>query len=96
MTSHYLSVVAGALARGQKPKLSQAQDAIAKRWRMGALGTPEPAVTTDVIPLLDGWIRRLEREAGPDPAAELRYQSTTISAGSSINSLIRTRNNTAC
>jgi hypothetical protein len=66
-----LTVIAGALARGQKPKGSQAQDAIAKRWRMGAAISPVPAETADVIPLLDGWIRRLEREAGTDPT-ELR------------------------
>lgn len=66
-----LTVIAGALARGQKPKATQAQDALAKRWRAGTAGTPEPAQTPDVIPLLDGWIRRLAREAGPDPA-ELR------------------------
>jgi hypothetical protein len=65
-----LSVVAGALARGQKPKNSQAQDAIAKRWRLGAAAPIEEAPENqDVIPLLEGWIRRLEREAGPDPAA---------------------------
>ncbi|HEY8176386.1 MAG TPA: hypothetical protein VIF32_11875 [Gemmatimonadaceae bacterium] len=65
-----LTVIAGALGRGQKPKTSQAQDAIAKRWRMGGISTPEPAEPADVIPLLDGWIRRLEREAGTDPATE--------------------------
>jgi hypothetical protein len=67
-----LTVIAGALARGQKPKGTQAQDALAKRWRLGAASMPGPEQTPDVIPLLDGWIRRLEREAGPDPAAELR------------------------
>ena len=72
MTNPPLTVIAGALARGQKPKLSPVQDAIAKRWRMGAATLPEPAQTPDVIPLLDGWIRRLERDAGPDPAPELR------------------------
>ena len=73
-----LSIVAGALSRGQKPKNSPGQDAIAKRWRMG-FGVPGPAEQSterpDVIPLLDGWIRRLEREAGAggsDPAAGQR------------------------
>ena len=65
-----LTVIAGALARGQKPKNTQAQNAIAKRWRMGGIGTPGPPEPSDVIPLLDGWIRRLEREAGTDPATE--------------------------
>jgi hypothetical protein len=65
-----LSIVMGALTRGKKPKNSQAQDAIAKRWRMGGTFPPDHAIeNVDVIPLLDGWIRRLEREAGPDPAA---------------------------
>jgi len=67
-----LTVIAGSLARGQKPKLSKAQEAIARRWRAGSIGLPEPMETSDVIPLLDGWIRRLEREAGSDPAAESR------------------------
>jgi hypothetical protein len=67
-----LTVIAGALARGQKPKNTQAQDAIARRWRMGGVGAPESIKSADVIPLLDGWIRRLEREAGTDPGAESR------------------------
>jgi hypothetical protein len=70
MSSRDLTVIAGALSRGQKPKTTPAQDALAKRWRMGAMGAPDPATETpDVIPLLDGWIRRLERQAGPDPEA---------------------------
>jgi len=68
-----LTVVAGALSRGQKPKGTQAQDAIAKRWRLGSAAVAAPATETpDVIPLLDGWIRRLEREAGASPAIESR------------------------
>jgi hypothetical protein len=70
MPNPQLSIVAGALARGQKPKASQAQEAIAKRWRMGGASTAAPVTETpDVIPLLDGWIRRLEREAGAEPEA---------------------------
>ena len=60
MAEPQLVVVAGALPRGAKPKI--AQDALAKRWRnTESAATPE---RQDVIPLLDGWIRRLEREAG--------------------------------
>jgi len=67
MSEPELSIVAGALARTLKPKVTQMQDAIAKRWRMGGLlGTEKATESPDVIPLLDGWIRRLEREAGPD------------------------------
>jgi hypothetical protein len=69
MSEPELSIVAGALARTLKPKVTQMQDAIAKRWRMGGLlGTEKPNENPDVIPLLDGWIRRLEREAGADSA----------------------------
>ena len=63
MAEPQLVVVAGSLPRGAKPKVTRAQDAIARRWR----NTPEPETAPsrqDVIPLLDGWIRRLEREAG--------------------------------
>ena len=63
MAEPQLVVVAGSLPRGAKPKTSRPQDALAKRWR-----TPPDDVANnkpqDVIPLLDGWIRRLEREAG--------------------------------
>ena len=58
-----LSIVAGALAKAIKPKAALSQDALARRWRPAA--DPEPAQRSqDVIPLLAGWIRRLEREAG--------------------------------
>jgi hypothetical protein len=70
-----LTVIAGALSRGQKPKGTQAQDAIAKRWRLGSAAVAESTTDTptpDVIPLLDGWIRRLEREAGSSPEFESR------------------------
>ena len=63
MAQPQLVVVAGSLPRGTRPKVTRPQDALAKRWRNGL----ESAATTDrqdVIPLLDGWIRRLEREAG--------------------------------
>jgi len=64
-----LTVVKGERTRRQ-PKPTPEQLEMARRWRMGGIG-PEPRkpLTGDVIPLLDGWIRRLEREAGLDPAA---------------------------
>ena len=65
MAEPQLVVVAGSLPRGAKPKVTRPQDALAKRWRNGS----ESSATTDrqdVIPLLDGWIRRLEREAGAE------------------------------
>jgi hypothetical protein len=73
MTERPLVVIAGALSRKRKAKAEQLQDGIAKRWRLdgpGAAQQPrsEPVESRDVIPLLDGWIRRLEREAGLDQA----------------------------
>ena len=68
MAEPQLIVVAGSLPRGAKPKVTRAQDALAKRWRSGA-DTATAQERQDVIPLLDGWIRRLEREAGSvDPS----------------------------
>lgn len=72
MSERDLVVIMGALSRTRKAKAAQLQDALAKRWRMAADGllepltAPRPAEPRDVIPLLDGWIRRLEREAGPN------------------------------
>lgn len=66
MAEPELVVVAGSLARNAKPRVTRAQDAIAKRWRMGAASEPEVERSKDVISLLDGWIRRLEREAGAE------------------------------
>lgn len=63
MADTQLVVVAGALPRGAKPKVARPLDAIAKRWRNSA-GIATPPEKQDVIPLLDGWIRRLERETG--------------------------------
>jgi hypothetical protein len=63
MAEPQLVVVAGDLPRGAKPKVNRSQDALAKRWRNTA-ETTEASAPLDVIPLLDGWIRRLEREAG--------------------------------
>ena len=68
-----LVVIAGALSRKPKAKGAQLQDAIAKRWRIdesGQMPRSETLESRDVIPLLDGWIRRLEREAGPDQAQQ--------------------------
>jgi len=74
MSERELVVILGALSRTRKAKAAQLQDALAKRWRMADGGLIEPllappaAEPRDVIPLLDGWIRRLEREAGPTQA----------------------------
>ena len=72
MAARKLSVVAGDLSRKRKPKEEQPRSEIAKRWRTGefdAPATPKDKQAGDVIPLLDGWIRRLERQVGLDPAA---------------------------
>jgi hypothetical protein len=65
MAEPQLVVVAGSLPRGAKPKVTRPQDALAKRWRNGLESSATPD-RQDVIPLLDGWIRRLEREAGAE------------------------------
>ena len=67
MAEPQLVVVAGSLPRGAKPKVTRPQDALAKRWRTGAESSATPE-RPDVIPLLDGWIRRLERETGEEPS----------------------------
>lgn len=66
MAQRELTVVAGALSlRHKKVSSPRAQDDLAKRWRKCGSATDDSStVTSDVIPLLDGWIRRLEREAG--------------------------------
>ena len=67
MAEPQLEVVAGSLPRSAKPKVIRPQDALAKRWRTA----PEDVANNkpqDVIPLLDGWIRRIEREAGGEPS----------------------------
>jgi hypothetical protein len=63
MPERELNVIAGALAKSAKPKAAQSQDALAKRWRTAA-ESERASQRQDVIPLLDGWIRRLERESG--------------------------------
>lgn len=73
MTKRQLSVVAGALSRSFKPKTTQAQDALAKRWRASLpMVPPQPPELPDVISLMDAWIRRLEREAGTGAAPQAR------------------------
>jgi hypothetical protein len=70
MAARKLSVVAGDLSRKRKPKEEQPQSQIARRWRTGEFEVaPKEKLAGDVIPLLDGWIRRLERQVGLDPAA---------------------------
>jgi hypothetical protein len=73
MAERDLVVIMGALSRTRKAKTAQLQDDLAKRWRLaglfGPLVVPEAAESRDVIPLMDGWIRRLEREAGLEAQA---------------------------
>jgi hypothetical protein len=68
-----LSVIAGALRGAERRKKHRAhtEDALAKRWRL-LPDVEAPEQQSDVIPLLDGWIRRLERQAGDDPAVRSR------------------------
>lgn len=73
MPKRQLFVVAGARARSVRPKGAQAQDALAKRWRVPLPPvSPQPAELPDVISLMDAWIRRLEREAGTGTVSHSR------------------------
>ncbi|MEK7401819.1 MAG: hypothetical protein AABZ80_05590 [Gemmatimonadota bacterium] len=74
MARRKLTVVLGGLTRRRKAKGSPAPSELANRWRMGDVGpvAPRTPETGDVIPILDGWIRKLERQAGLDPAANER------------------------
>ena len=71
MARRKLTVVTGGLSKKRKPKASPAPSELANRWRGSDITPPAPkkAESGDVIPLLDGWIRKLERQAGVDPAA---------------------------
>jgi hypothetical protein len=70
MADPKLEVIAGSLPRRPSGKTANARDAMAKRWRMDGLFATAPKLegveSRDVIPLLDGWIRRLERETSED------------------------------
>ena len=73
MAKRRLSVVTGALSRSLKPKSAQAaQDALAKRWRVSHPDTSQTPELPDIIPLMDAWIRRLEREAGTGTEPQAR------------------------
>ncbi|HEX7938356.1 MAG TPA: hypothetical protein VF483_05140 [Gemmatimonadaceae bacterium] len=69
MARRKLSVVAGDQSRSRKPKAAPPPNELANRWR--ELGPTEAKAQDagDVIPILDGWVRRLERQAGLDSAA---------------------------
>jgi hypothetical protein len=69
MARRKLTVVAGGLSRKSKPKATPAPNELANRWRELGTAAPRTPEKGDVIPLLDGWIRRIERQAGVDPAA---------------------------
>jgi len=72
MPRRKLSVVAGGKSGKRQPKAAQPQNDIAGRWRSLLPEPPRKKLEGDVIPLLDGWIRRLQRQAGLDPAANER------------------------
>ena len=70
MADPKLEVIAGSLPRRPSGKPAKPREAMAGRWRIDGLFTAAPKLpaleSRDVIPLLDGWIRRLERETGAD------------------------------
>ena len=75
MARRKLTVVAGGLSKKARSKAAPAQSKLADRWRLGDVlpdAAPKAPETGDVIPLLDGWIRRLERQAGLPSAANER------------------------
>ena len=69
MARRKLTVVAGGLSRQAKSKGIPAQSELANRWREVGPLAPKAPETGDVIPLIDGWIRKLERQVGLDSAA---------------------------
>jgi len=73
MSARPFAVVAGARPRGRKSKAEQPvpQSELAKRWRQEGVATETTRADQDVIPLLDGWVRVLEKRAGSYPS-ELR------------------------
>lgn len=66
-----LVVIPGSLSKALKPKATL-EEVLARRWRAAEARTARPIEEMDVIPLLAGWIRRLERQAGPAPETEAR------------------------
>jgi hypothetical protein len=69
MARRKLTVVSGGLSGKRKPKAAPSPNELANRWRDIVQSAPRAPEKGDVIPLLDGWIRRIERQAGVDPAA---------------------------
>ncbi len=69
MARRNLTVVSGGLSRKSKPKATPAPNELANRWREVGPAAARAPEKSDVIPLLDGWIRRIERQAGVDSAA---------------------------
>ncbi|HYC52971.1 MAG TPA: hypothetical protein VEB19_17825 [Gemmatimonadaceae bacterium] len=70
MASHGLFVIAGERPRETKPKTDIPLERLARRWRnSGAIDRREQP--DDIISLMDGWIRLLERSVarvdGPRP-----------------------------
>jgi len=75
MSAPQLCVVAGERPRDRKSKTTQpaAQNALAKRWRQDTPASDVARGARDVIPLMEGWVRVLEKQAGilPDRRAAL-------------------------
>ena len=69
MARRKLTVVSGGLSRNRKPKATPTPNELANRWRDIVSATPKTPESGDVIPILDGWVRKLERQAGLDSAA---------------------------
>jgi hypothetical protein len=65
MSKHRLEIIAGDQSRGARRTQVSLEDAMLKRWRKDAQTAHEvtPAADPDVIPLLDGWLRRIERQS---------------------------------
>ena len=65
MSKHRLEIIAGDQPRGARRQQVSLEDALLKRWRNDAQAAHEasPDTDRDVIPLLDGWLRRLERQS---------------------------------
>ena len=73
MPRRNLTVVKGGKGRKRAPRAAQPQSDLAARWRREE---PQPTrsrkLEGDVISLMDGWIRQLERQVGLDSAANER------------------------
>jgi hypothetical protein len=71
MSGPILSVITGDGPRHPRPRTDPALQNIAKRWRHTAMVQPR-AERSDVISLMDGWIRLLERSVARDEKVQPR------------------------